>query len=81
MLLPIILPTLRLGTFLKVAVKEAASSGSDVPIANIVMAIIQGLTLNIVAILTPDWTIKFAPKSIRLIAISDKIAIKTLELD
>ena len=61
-LLPMILPTLMLGTLLIEAVREVANSGKDVPRANTVMPISQGLRPNIFAKPTPPLIIISAPK-------------------
>ena len=61
-LLPMILPTLMLGILLIDAVKEVASSGKDVPRANTVIPIIQGLRPNTPAKPTPPLIIISAPK-------------------
>jgi len=78
-LLPTTFPTLMLGTFLNKAVNEAASSGSEVPIANTVIPIIQELIPSNLAISTPELTIKLAPITIPRRAMKKTMKVTALD--
>lgn len=61
-LLPIILPTARSTLFLRAAATEVTNSGSDVPIAMIVVEIRKSLNQKYSAIFTALSTVHVPPK-------------------
>ena len=69
MFAPIILPTEREFSFLRIAVSVVTNSGSDVPRAIIVKPIIVSLIPTLVAIVLPEETRNSAPKTIAAVPI------------